>query len=220
MKIDFYKQSGEKAESIEYPKALVSEVSDARILEYVRMIQANKRQVSANTKDRSEVSGGGKKPWRQKGTGRARAGSSRSPIWSGGGVTFGPRTDRNFTIKLNKKEKRAALLAVIYDKVKAKAAVGISDLKFTEPKTKVASTALSALPLTGKVAVFLSIGDDNAVKSFQNIPFAKIANARNIDVVSVISADNLVFTKESLSELEKQFSVKEKPAVEKEVTNE
>lgn len=220
MKIDFYKQTGEKSESVEYPKALVSEVSDARILEYVRMVQANKRQVSANTKDRSEVSGGGKKPWRQKGTGRARAGSSRSPIWSGGGVTFGPKTDRNFTIKLNKKEKRAALLAAIYDKVKAKAVVGISDLKFTEPKTKVASSALSKLPLTGKVAVFLTIGDDNGIKSFQNIPFAKIANARNIDVVSVISADNLVFTKESLSELEKQFAVKEKPAEEKEVTNE
>ena len=118
MKIDFYKLNGEKDTPVEYPKALESETSGANILEYVRMVLANKRQVSANTKDRSEVSGGGKKPWRQKGTGRARAGSSRSPIWSGGGVTFGPRADRNYSIKLNKKEKRAALLTAMYSKVK------------------------------------------------------------------------------------------------------
>lgn len=218
MKIDFYKINGEKDAQVEYPKGLVSEVSDSKILAYVRMVLANKRQISANTKDRSEVSGGGKKPWKQKGTGRARAGSSRSPIWSGGGVTFGPTTDRNYTLKLNKKEKRSALLAAIYSKVKESAALGVTDLKFSEPKTKTAATALENLPLKGKAVMFVQIGDEAAKKSFANIPFVKVFQANTIDIVSLMSADNLIFTKESLSELSDHFSEKVKTEVKEEVT--
>jgi large subunit ribosomal protein L4 len=223
MKIDFYKLNGEKDTPVEYPKELESEASGANILEYVRMVLANKRQVSANTKDRSEVSGGGKKPWRQKGTGRARVGSSRSPIWSGGGVTFGPRSDKNYNIKLNKKEKRAALLTAIYSKVKDKSAVGMTGLKFTEPKTKIAASAITSLPLKGKVVVFLPASDDLAKKSFANMPFVTVSEAKNIDIVSLVSADNIIFTKESLIELGKHFPVKKdkpEPVAEKEAKNE
>ena len=208
MKIEFYKKNGEKDSAIEYPKKLVSEVTDARLLEYVRMVRANMRSNNAQTKDRSEVSGGGKKPWKQKGTGRARAGSSRSPIWSGGGVTFGPTTDRNYTMKLNKKEKRSALLTAIYSKVKDKKAIGVSDLKFSAPKTTMAAKALELLPINGKVMVFIPVADEVWEKSFRNIPIVTIATANKIDIISVISSDNILFTKESLSELEKHFSDK------------
>jgi len=208
MKIEFYKKNGEKDAPQEYPKNLESEVSDARILEYVRMIRANMRKSTADTKDKSEVSGGGKKPWRQKGTGRARVGSSRSPIWIGGGITFGPTIDRNFKIRLNKKEKRAALLAAIYTKVKEKKAIGMSDLALSGPKTKEAATALEKLPIAGKVIVFAPAGDTSFEKSFRNIPIVTLALANNIDVISIISSDSIVFTKESLAELSRHFSNK------------
>ncbi|MEI8061538.1 MAG: 50S ribosomal protein L4 [Candidatus Berkelbacteria bacterium] len=208
MKIEFYKKNGEKDTPIEYPKNLVSEVSDARLLEYVRMVRANMRANNAKVKDRSEVSGGGKKPWKQKGTGRARVGSSRSPIWSGGGVTFGPTNERNYTIKLNKKEKRAALLAAIYSKVSDKKAIGVTDLVFSAPKTSDAAKTLEKLPVSGKVMVFVPAADENAKKSFQNIPVVTLAVANTIDIISVISADSILFTKESLSELNKHFSAK------------
>jgi len=217
MKIEFYKKNGETDAPVEYSKNLVSEVSDARLLEYVRMIRANMRSNNAQTKDRSEVSGGGKKPWKQKGTGRARVGSSRSPIWSGGGVTFGPTNDRNYTIKLNKKEKRAALLAAIYAKVSAKKAIGISDLKFSAPKTADAANALEKLPLAGKVMVFVPAADENAKKSFRNIPIVTLAVANTIDIISVISADSILFSKESLAELSEHFAPKK---VVKEVVSE
>jgi large subunit ribosomal protein L4 len=217
MKIEFYKKNGELDSPVEYPRTLVSEVSDARLLEYVRMVRANMRANNAQTKDRSEVSGGGKKPWKQKGTGRARAGSSRSPIWSGGGVTFGPTNERNYSIKLNKKEKRSALLAAIYSKVSDKKAIGVSDLKFSAPKTADAAKAIEKLPINGKVMVFVPAADENAKKSFRNIPIVTLAIANTIDIISVISADSILFTKESLSELEKHFSPKK---VEKEVVSE
>jgi len=216
MKIDFYKKNGEKDVAVEYPKNLVSEVSDSRLLEYIRMFRANKRSNTAVVKDRSEVSGGGKKPWKQKGTGRARAGSSRSPIWVGGGVTFGPTNERNYQIKLNKKEKRAAILSVVSSKVKEKSALGISDLKISEPKTSVASNVLANLPLKGKVVIFLPKEDIIWQKSFRNISAVNFATAYNIDPISIISADNIIFTKESLAELERHFSPK---VIEKEAKN-
>jgi len=220
MKIEFYKKNGEKDAPQEYPKNLESEVSDARILEYVRMVRANMRKSTADTKGKGEVSGGGKKPWRQKGTGRARVGSSRSPIWIGGGITFGPTTDRNFKIRLNKKEKRAALLAAIYSKVKEKKAIGVADLKFSQPKTKEAAIALEKLPIAGKVIIFAPAGDTSFEKSFRNIPIVTLALANNIDVISVISSDSLIFTKESLSELSKHFSKEKKKEVKEKINHE
>lgn len=217
MQIEFYKKNGEKDTPQEYPKNLESEVSDARVLEYVRMVRANMRKSTADTKGKGEVSGGGKKPWRQKGTGRARVGSNRSPIWIGGGITFGPTTDRNFKIRLNKKEKRSALLAAIYSKVKEKKAVGVTDLAFSGPKTKEAAEVLEKLPILGKVVVFAPKDDAIFEKSFRNIPIVTLALANNIDVVSVISSDSLVFTKQSLSELSKHFSKEKKKEVKEEI---
>jgi len=206
MNIQFYKKNGEKSELVEYPKNLVSEVLEARLLEYLLIIRNNARTSNAHTKDRSQVSGGGAKPWRQKGTGRARAGSSRSPIWTGGGVTFGPTNNKNYSGKLNKKEKKAALLGILYSKVSDKIAIGISDLKLSTPKTKEASSALSNLPISGKTTIFLAKDDFNSEKSFRNIPYVFLAKANKINPISLLSSDSVIFTKESLAELEKNFS--------------
>jgi large subunit ribosomal protein L4 len=208
MKIEFYKKNGEKDVAQEYPKILESEISDSRILEYVRYIRATLRTSNASTKDRSEVSGGGKKPWKQKGTGRARHGSKRSPIWAGGGVTFGPTNEKNYSLKINKKEKRKALLAAIFSKISEKSALGISDLKFKEPSTKIAAKALENLPLKGKVTLFVPKDDEIMVRSFQNIPIVTLVTASKVDLIAVLSSDNLIFTKESLSELRTQFDPK------------
>jgi len=210
MKIEFYKKSGEKDTAREYPKILESEISDSRILEYIRYLRAAERFAIADTKDRSEVAGGGRKPWRQKGTGQARHGSRRSPIWVGGGITFGPNSERNFAIRMNKKERRAALLAAVYSKVKDKLAIGVSDLKFSIPKTKEAAKVLEKLPLKGKTVVFLPGGDDNFKKSFQNISYCTLMSPEKPDIILILSADSLLFTKESLEQLALCFSDKRK----------
>lgn len=206
MQIQFYKKSGEKDTAVEYPKSLESEVSDSRILEYIRYIQNQSRVAIANTKTRSEVSGGGKKPWRQKGTGRARHGSRRSPIWAGGGITFGPRSDRNFKIRMNKKERRAALLAVLTTKVKEKLAIGVTGLKFSVAKTSEAADVIEKLPTKGFVALFAQKENQNLVKSFRNIPIIRLIYPGRINIVEILSADTLLFTPESLKELEDVFS--------------
>ena len=209
MKIDFYKKSGEKDKSVEYPKALEAKISTERILEYIRYLRTVLRPRIAKTKDRSEVAGGGKKPWRQKGTGHARHGSIRSPIWVGGGKTFGPNEKRQFKFRMNKKERRAALLAVITAKVANKAAFGISS-PFSTPKTKDAALMLRKLPISGKTAVFLPKNDENFLKSFKNIPFCLLITAEKPDILSILSADSLLFTKESLRQLTINFSTDKK----------
>ena len=207
-KIEFYKINGEKDIAREYPESLKSEISASRILEYIRYVRNANRDAIANTKNKSEVSGGGKKPWKQKGTGRARHGSRRSPIWIGGGITFGPRSNRNFEIKINKKERKAALLAVIFSKVINKSAIGVEELKFSAPKTKEASGVIEKLPLKGFVGLFLERDNENLEKSFRNIPTVRLFNFDKLDVVSILCADSLLFTKKSLQELEAILSKK------------
>ena len=210
MKIQFYKKNGEKDTAEEYPKSLESEISDSRILEYLRYVRNQNRVAIANTKNRAEVSGGGKKPWKQKGTGRARHGSRRSPIWIGGGITFGPRADRNFKIKMNKKERRAALLAVIFSKVKDKSAIGVTELKFSAAKTSEAVNLIEKLPTKGFVALMAEKNNQNSEKSFRNIAAVKLIYPGQIDIAEILSADTLLFTSKSLKELENTFAA-EKP---------
>lgn len=137
IKLDIYNQKAEKTgEMTLSDKVFGVEANEILIHQAVVTQFANERQVLAHTKDRSEVRGGGKKPWKQKGTGRARAGSSRSPIWIGGGVTFGPTKDRNFSKKINKKMKQKALLMALSDRVKNNGFVVIDNLKIEEFKTK------------------------------------------------------------------------------------
>lgn len=206
MNIQFYKKTGEKDAIVSYPKSLESEISDSRILEYIHYIQNQNRVAIANTKTRSEVSGGGKKPWKQKGTGRARHGSRRSPIWIGGGITFGPRSDRNFATRMNKKVRRAALLSIIFSKVKEKSVIGITDLEFGGPKTADAANVIEKLPVKGFTALFAESGNENLVKSFRNIAVVKLINPARVNINKILTSDTLIFTRKSLKELESVFS--------------
>jgi large subunit ribosomal protein L4 len=160
---------------------------------------ANSRQVLANTKDRSEVRGGGKKPWRQKGTGRARAGSSRSPIWKGGGVTFGPTSDRNFTVKINDKMKQKALCVALSDKVTDQSLVLIDDLKFDAFKTKMVDGMLSALskslwPNATKrsVLVINHNRSEHLTYSARNLVGVKVINFDNLNLLDLLQYQKLV----------------------------
>ena len=145
-KANIYNQKGEQVGEIELSDKIFGvKANEALVHQAVTAQMANERQVLAHTKDRSEVRGGGKKPWRQKGTGRARAGSSRSPIWIGGGVTFGPTKDRNFSQKINKKMKKQATFMALSDKVKSKNLAVLEKLEIAEFKTKIFNETLSNL---------------------------------------------------------------------------
>ena len=201
MKIDFYKNNGEKDKSVEYPKFLESEISDQRVLDYIRYIRNAVRENIAHTKDRSEVSGGGKKPWKQKGTGRARHGSRRSPIWSGGGITFGPRNNRNFELKMNKNEKRKALLAIVFSFIKDNKALGVSDFKLDKPKTSEVAKLVEKLPINGRFALISTKEDENTEKSFKNIAACHTMTAEKIDPVKLLAGDFILFTGESFKKI-------------------
>lgn len=166
-------------------------------------MQANLRQNRAHTKDRSEVAGGGKKPWKQKGTGQARHGSSRSPIWRHGGITFGPRTTRNYTEKVNKKMRVQALMSVLAQKAKDGEIILVSTLGLSEPKTAAAKGVITALAkgadaqrlLTKKknaALVALSSYDENAIKSFRNMGNVLTEEVRNLNPVAILSHKYLI----------------------------
>lgn len=158
-------------------------------------MQANKRQGNAHTKDRSEVRGGGKKPWRQKGTGRARHGSSRSPIWVGGGVTFGPRNDRNYSKKINRKMRLRALAMALSAKTKQENVLGLVGLSLAEPKTSIAADALKQLEKgSGKtlnvlnpnnILFITAEGNLDKVRSFRNLPHVTMVSAREVSALDV-----------------------------------
>ena len=146
LKIKVYNQAAESTKDLELNAKIFGVKANGGLLHQVAIAQqANARQVLAHTKDRSEVSGGGKKPWKQKGTGRARVGSSRSPIWIGGGITFGPTKNRNFKKKINQKMKQKALFMALSDKLATNSLVILDNLEFTEFKTKKFNTLLTSL---------------------------------------------------------------------------
>lgn len=161
----------------------------------VKVDLSNRRQATAKTKTRSEVSGGGKKPWRQKGTGRARAGSSRSPLWRHGGTVFGPTGTQNYKLKMNKQVHFLALASVLSDKVASNNLVVVTDEKFAEPKTKKFAEALAALKAGKKVLFAIEEYDDNLVRAASNIPGLFLVSCDNISVYDVLNADTVIMTK-------------------------
>ncbi|MDP2735228.1 MAG: 50S ribosomal protein L4 [bacterium] len=177
------------------------------LVHQVAVIQeGNRRQVLAKVKDRGEVRGGGKKPWRQKGTGRARHGSTRSPIWAGGGVTHGPTADKNFKRKLNLKMRRKALFSLLSEKLRGKEVVLLDSLKLETGKTKELAAALKAFPLKGKSTLLvLPALDRNIALAAANIPYVNAVQARDLNVLDVAAATYIVFPKESLAVLAKTF---------------
>ena len=167
----------------------------------VQVEQANQRQATAKTKVRHEVSGGGKKPWRQKGTGRARAGSSRSPIWVGGGTVFGPVGNQNFKISQNKKEHKLALKSALSLKAKDGLVV-VDEIKFDEKKTKNFVAFLDAIKVGSKALVVVDAITEEIFASARNVGYAKVVTADNISVVDLLNVDNLVMSKASIKEVE------------------
>jgi len=164
---------------------------------------AGLRAGTHSTKTRGEVSGGGRKPWRQKGTGRARQGSIRSPQWVGGGVAHGPQP-RDHAMRVNKKMKKGALLGALTDTVRSGKISVVDDLAFEAPKTKDAVAVLKALELEGKVLVVLPAPtDDGTVElSFRNLPYVKVAYAGGLGVYDLLNADRVLFTAAALDVLE------------------
>ena len=167
----------------------------------VQVEQANQRQATAKTKVRHEVSGGGKKPWRQKGTGRARAGSSRSPVWVGGGTVFGPVGNQNFTISQNKKEHQLALRSALSLKT-PKDLVVVDEIKFAEKKTKGFVNMLAALKSEVKTLVVVTEIDENLFASARNVAYARVVTTDNVSVYDLLNADKLVMSEAAAKKVE------------------
>ncbi len=165
---------------------------------------ANKRQGTQKAKTRSEVSGGGRKPWRQKGTGHARQGSTRAPQWTGGGVVFAP-VPRDYTIRLNKKEKRAALKSVLTSKVQENKLIVVDELKFDEIKTKAMKNVLANLK-ADKALVILNDNDQNVVLSARNIEGVETALTNTINVFDLLKHNTVVVTKAAVETIEEVYA--------------
>ncbi|MDP2930362.1 MAG: 50S ribosomal protein L4 [bacterium] len=212
MKYSVYNQQGEKVGETLLPKEIFSlKINQDLLWQVARSQAANARQGSAHTKTRGEVRGGGKKPWRQKGTGRARHASTRSPLWRGGGTVFGPNKDKNYKQKINKKMQRLALLMVLSSKVKSNELVVLDGLSLTETKTKIMAQIINNLKskikelTVGKILLVLPEKNDKIIRASKNIPRLETIEARNINVLKLFSCKNLLLTKETISAFKKIF---------------
>lgn len=218
MDVNTYNQKGEKIGQTKLPKEIFEkDFKPDLIHQVVVSMQSNKRQGTAHTKDRSEVRGGGRKPWRQKGTGRARHGSSRSPIWIGGGVTFGPRNERNYKKVIPKNMRRAALFSVLSAKAKDNEILIIDKISIEEPKTKILYNLLTDLLKKIKKEtlksslVVTSKKDENLLKAIKNIPGVELIEARNLNILDILSFKYLILSEESIKTIKYTFLNKIKP---------
>jgi large subunit ribosomal protein L4 len=194
-------RSGKKVGDQELPAELFEAPVNVPLMHQVVIAGlASLRSGTHSTKTRAEVSGGGKKPWRQKGTGRARHGSTRSPIWSGGGVAHGPKP-RDHSVRVNKKMKKGALRSALSDAVSSGKLVVIDQLGFEEPRTKDAAAILEALELQGKVLVVLAEPETTVEKSFRNLRQVRLTYARSLSVYDVLAADRVLFAKPAIEAL-------------------
>ena len=206
LKVKVYNQEGkEVGEEKLNPAIFEISPKDEVIHQVVVAMQSNKRQVLAHTKVMGEVRGGGAKPWRQKGTGRARHGSTRSPIWRGGGVTFGPRKDRNWQKKINKKMKRKALFMILSDKAKNKKIILIDKLELPEIKTKKLAQIIQNLPAKKATVLALPKVEDKIVKSGKNISELSVVQANSINCLDLLKYEYLLMPVASLKTIESSF---------------
>ncbi len=206
MAVSVVKMDGSQASTVELPEKLFGgEPNEVVVHRYVVTYLANQRQGNASTRGRSEVRGGGAKPWRQKGTGRARAGTNRSPLWPGGGITFGP-TPRSYYSRMPKKQRRLALLSVLADKAKADRVRVLEALDLEDHRTKSFADLLKTLELNGKKVLFLDQGENrNPYLASRNIPGVAVKRARLVNAYDVINAEYLVITTAGLKELEEVY---------------
>ena len=183
-----------------------AKVNEDLLYRVVRMQMGNRRQGTASTKTRGEVSGGGRKPWRQKGTGRARAGSRRSPVWVGGGTMFGPKP-RSYESKLTKKMKLGALAAALSDRASSGDVSLIDQIQFETPKTKSAVAMLKRMELSGQTLIVVATDEYNRAvkKSFTNLPTAKCIACGGVNVYDILRHDHLLMTAKAVEELTERF---------------
>ena len=205
-KLQVLNQTGEKVKDIKLDdKVFGIEYHDQSVFDAVLVALSNSRQDTSKTKTRSEVSGGGKKPWRQKGTGRARQGSTRSPQWRHGGVALGPTGEQNHTIKMNKKARVLALKSVLSEKVLEKKLVIVDKVDFESPKTKSMVETLTKIGAEGKT-LFVMNGfedfGDNAILAAYNIPTVGMLYADQINVYDVMNCNTLVCTLDAIKSIE------------------
>tara|TARA_Y100000310_G_C20698585_1_gene827560 strand:+ start:5571 stop:6197 length:627 start_codon:yes stop_codon:yes gene_type:complete len=199
---------GEKQQEYELPKQMFEVSWNSDLVHQVAVAQlANQRQNIAHVKDRGEVRGGGKKPWRQKGTGRARHGSIRSPLWVGGGVTHGPTKERNFKKSLNKKMRRAALFAVLSEKLRRDLLIVVDSLQLEKPKTKLLQEILQSLPIKKNTLLVLSKLDKNVLTASKNLPTVRTIQARELRALDLLQADKVILPKDAVPVLKETFGI-------------
>lgn len=201
-KVVLYNQNGSTVGEVELADTVFGIEPNAHVLhDAVVMQQASQRQGTHDVKNRSEVRGGGRKPWRQKGTGRARQGSIRSPQWVGGGTVFGP-TPRSYAYKLPKKVRRLAIRSALSSKVKDDGIKVLEGLELSQARTKDMIAILTNLKVEHKALVVTEVYDDNVVLSLRNIPGVKFVTAEGINVLDVLNHDHLIMTKAAVAKVE------------------
>jgi large subunit ribosomal protein L4 len=209
--VEVYNVKGEQVGEIELSADIfAAEVNESLLFDVSQMLLAARRRGTASTKNRSEVQGGGRKPWRQKGTGRARHGSIRSPIWTGGGIVFGPKP-RHYRYLLPKKARRAALCSALTSKLSSRKLIVLDALTLAEPKTREITSLLNNLNIKGTVLLVTAGPDMNIFKSGRNIPGATTAIAEKINVLDVLNHETIVLTRDAVARIEEVFA-NEKPA--------
>ena len=206
LKTNVYNMSGKLVGEIELPEALFGiEPNNAVVHDSVKNHLANKRQGTQSALTRAEVSGGGRKPWRQKGTGRARQGSTRAPQWTHGGIVFAPKP-RDYSYTLNKKAKRLALKSALSAKAAESCVVVIDSIKMEAPKTKEFAAFLAAVGAEKKPLVVTAAADQNVVKSGRNIPGCQVTFANLLNVYDVVNAGKLVVDQAALEKIVEVFA--------------
>jgi large subunit ribosomal protein L4 len=202
--VKVYNMAGEEVSKLSLKaEAFGIEPNNQVMFDAVQVEQSNARQATAKTKVRHEVSGGGKKPFRQKGTGRARAGTTRSPIWVGGGTVFGPDGNQSYKVSQNKKAHNLALRSALSLKVKDGMRV-LDELNLKEKKTKEFLKVLDALKVGGKALVVVDAIDENTFYSASNLDWVKLVTTDNVSVLDLLNVDTVVFTKSSVENLQKE----------------
>lgn len=203
--VGLFNNEGQKVGDIELSeKVFGAKINADAVHQVVVALLANKRQGTQSTKTRTEVSGGGIKPWRQKGTGRARQGSIRAPQWIHGGIVFAPKP-RDYRVSIPKAMRRTAMLSALSSKVAENEIVVLEDLKFDAPKTKEAVKLLKAFEAK-KALIVVSESDENVYKSIRNIPGAAVIPANNINVYDILKYEKFIITKDAVSKIEEVYA--------------
>ncbi|QUH25440.1 50S ribosomal protein L4 [Serpentinicella alkaliphila] len=205
-KVAVYNVSGQQVSEMELSENIFAvEVNQFAIYEVVKNHLANRRQGTQSAKTRSEVRGGGRKPWRQKGTGRARAGTIRSPLWVGGGTVFAPKP-RDYRYTVPKKVRRLAMKSALTSKVNSQDIIVLDELAFDAPKTKQMVSVLNNLKVDKKVLIVIADNNEAIVKSASNIPGVQTASVNTLNVYDIVNYDKFIITKDAVQKVEEVYA--------------